>query len=153
MAEGPRFGTSGLRGLVAELTDDLVARYTRAFLKHLGAGDRLLIGRDLRTSSPRIATACATAAAAEGFAVTDCGALPTPALALEAMRLGVPAVMVTGSHIPADRNGLKFYRPDGEIEKADEAGMLTLLETMPAGLIPGTPATSSSEAMDRYVAR
>jgi hypothetical protein len=32
--------------------------------------------------------------------------------------------MVTGSHIPFDRNGLKFYRPEGEITKADEAGIL-----------------------------
>ena len=31
--------------------------------------------------------------------------------------------MVTGSHIPFDRNGLKFYRPDGEITKDDEAGI------------------------------
>ncbi|MBU7008987.1 phosphomannomutase, partial [Peptococcaceae bacterium DYL19] len=38
-----------------------------------------------------------------------------------------PAIMVTGSHIPADRNGLKFYRPDGEIDKADEAGILSVL--------------------------
>ena len=110
MGEAPRFGTSGLRGLVTELTDTLVARYTRAFLRHLGAGDRLLIGRDLRDSSPGIAAAVAAGATAEGVSVTDCGALPTPALALEAMRLGVPAIMVTGSHIPADRNGLKFYR-------------------------------------------
>ena len=33
--------------------------------------------------------------------------------------------MVTGSHIPFDRNGLKFYRPDGEISKADESAILT----------------------------
>jgi len=32
--------------------------------------------------------------------------------------------MVTGSHIPFDRNGLKFYRPDGELSKADEQAML-----------------------------
>jgi phosphomannomutase len=31
--------------------------------------------------------------------------------------------MVTGSHIPADRNGIKFYRPKGEVLKEDEAGM------------------------------
>ncbi|MGL5735989.1 MAG: phosphomannomutase, partial [Beijerinckiaceae bacterium] len=51
----------------------------------------------------------------------DCGALPTPALALAAMAAGAPSIMVTGSHIPDDRNGLKFYRAEGEIVKADEA--------------------------------
>jgi phosphomannomutase len=33
--------------------------------------------------------------------------------------------MITGSHIPADRNGIKFYRPDGEIDKDDEAAITT----------------------------
>ncbi|MDN3591556.1 hypothetical protein QWZ12_13170 [Methylobacterium adhaesivum] len=47
-------------------------------------------------------------AAAAGFRVVDCGAFPTPALALGAMRRGSCAVMVTGSHLPEDRNGLKF---------------------------------------------
>ncbi|ATU93995.1 phosphomannomutase [Phyllobacterium zundukense] len=45
----------------------------------------------------------------------------------DALKLKAPAIMVTGSHIPADRNGLKFYRPDGEIDKADEAGILSSL--------------------------
>ncbi|MGO7770887.1 hypothetical protein ACC736_39275, partial [Rhizobium ruizarguesonis] len=34
--------------------------------------------------------------------------------------------MVTGSHIPADRNGIKFYLPDGEIDKSDEADITAL---------------------------
>ncbi|MEA7188015.1 hypothetical protein ONJ45_27985, partial [Salmonella enterica subsp. enterica serovar Virginia] len=41
----------------------------------------------------------------------------TPALAHQSISDKVPAIMVTGSHIPFDRNGLKFYRPDGEITK------------------------------------
>ncbi len=35
--------------------------------------------------------------------------------------------MVTGSHIPFDRNGLKFYRPDGEISKLDEEAILNVV--------------------------
>jgi phosphomannomutase len=41
------------------------------------------------------------------------------------MKDGIPAIMVAGSHIPFDRNGLKFYRPDGEITKADETDIIT----------------------------
>lgn len=37
--------------------------------------------------------------------------------------------MVTGSHIPFERNGLKFYRPDGEITKHDEAAILSVEDT------------------------
>lgn len=36
----------------------------------------------------------------------------------------MPSIMITGSHIPFNRNGLKFYRPDGEIIKADEQTIL-----------------------------
>lgn len=123
----PKFGTSGLRGLVVELTADLVADHVRAFLRACPVGTGLYVGRDLRASSPALAAVVIEAARGEGMAVTDCGAVPTPALALAAVQAGAAAVMVTGSHIPADRNGLKFYRPDGEITKADEAAILSAL--------------------------
>ncbi|MFX5854727.1 phosphomannomutase, partial [Acinetobacter baumannii] len=43
--------------------------------------------------------------------------------ALFAFGRGIPSLMVTGSHIPADRNGIKFYRSAGEVLKTDEPGM------------------------------
>ena len=122
-----RFGTSGVRGLVAEMTDPVCACWVTGFLRHLQAESvplsEVLVGRDRRPSSPRIAAACAAAAASEGLIALDAGVVPTPALALAAVARGVPAVMVTGSHIPFDRNGLKFFRPEGEITKADEEGI------------------------------
>lgn len=122
-----KFGTSGLRGLVAELSDDVCASYTQAFLKVIGHGGTVMIGRDLRPSSPRISAAVADAALAMGCRVLDCGEVPTPALALAAMTAGAPSIMVTGSHIPADRNGLKFFGRMGEITKTDEAAILAKL--------------------------
>ena len=80
----PKFGTSGLRGLVSELTDALCADYTRAFLGLDGVGRDLLIGSDLRPSSGRIAAAVTQTAVGMGARVRDCGPLPTPALALAA---------------------------------------------------------------------
>lgn len=130
----PKFGTSGLRGLVTDLTPALVADYTRAFLAACPQGTGLWVGRDLRDSSADLARVVMAAAIGEGVAVTDCGAVPTPALAMAAMEAGAAAIMVTGSHIPADRNGLKFYRPDGEITKADEAAILDALGRTGAAL-------------------
>jgi phosphomannomutase len=135
------FGTSGLRGLVTDLSGEPARRWTAAFLTHAGAtiaGRTLLVGRDLRASSPSIAADCLSAAQTAGWEAVDCGALPTPALALEALRRGAAAVMVTGSHIPDDRNGLKFYAP-GEITKADEAAIRAAFDALPAGL----PATAA----------
>ncbi|MCC7320325.1 MAG: phosphomannomutase [Rubellimicrobium sp.] len=123
----PKFGTSGLRGLVTELTDALVADHVRAFLSVCATGPAILLGRDLRDSSPRLAAAVTRAALGAGHDVVDCGALPTPALALAAQEAGCGAVMVTGSHIPDDRNGLKFYTVTGEIAKTDEAAILAAL--------------------------
>ncbi|OLS42443.1 phosphomannomutase [Rhodovulum sulfidophilum] len=152
----PKFGTSGLRGLVSELTSDLVGAYVRAFLVACPAGPWVLVGRDLRASSPRIAEDAIVAIRAAGREAVDCGALPTPALALAAMGQGAAAIMVTGSHIPADRNGLKFYLPSGEISKADEAAIGQALERPVATPAPaaGQGARSfASEAGAAYVAR
>lgn len=120
------FGTSGVRGLVTELTDRECALYTRAFYQHArarGAPTGVALAGDLRRSTPRLLRAVAWAVASEGGQVEFCGYLPTPALAHHARQQGRAAIMVTGSHIPEDRNGLKFYLPRGEILKADEAAI------------------------------
>lgn len=151
----PKFGTSGLRGLVTELSPDLVAAHVRAFLAACDTGPRLFLGRDLRDSSPALARVVAEAAAGMGREVVDCGAVPTPALALAAIQGGAAAVMVTGSHIPADRNGLKFYSRAGEITKTDEAAILAALDTPPASATPGRILTddgAGARFQARYVA-
>lgn len=151
MTDSLKFGTSGLRGLARDLEGEESARYGAAFVRHLasrGPVAALLIGRDLRESSPAIA---ASIAAGAGVPIIDCGELPTPALALEAMRQGLPAIMVTGSHIPADRNGMKFYRADGEIDKDDEQGILAALAAGDAAG-PGSVAMEAG-ALPRYRAR
>ena len=147
----PKFGTSGLRGLVTELTANLVADHVRAFIAACPVGTGLFVARDLRASSPDIADMVIAAARGEGLDVTDCGNLPTPALALASMGAGAAAVMVTGSHIPADRNGLKFYVPGGEIGKADEAAILANLGRVGAG--SAGKVTVNTGAGADYVAR
>lgn len=156
---GMKFGTSGLRGLVSEMTDSVCETYAAAFVSHLRSGGapiaEMLIGRDLRPSSPRIAAACVRSVQSLGVGAIDCGVVPTPALALEAARRGAPAIMVTGSHIPFDRNGIKFYRAEGEITKADEAGIDTALSAPAHALRVGAPAAveSGAEVAERYIAR
>lgn len=131
MAEaGVRFGTSGVRGRVPDLTDRLVYGATMGFLGHLHGqgsvepGSPVGLGGDLRPSTPRIMDAVARAIADAGHRVCHLGRVPSPALALWGFSRRLATVMVTGSHIPSDRNGLKFTRPDGEISKADEQAIL-----------------------------
>lgn len=127
----PKFGTSGLRGLVTELTDGLIRDHVVAFARSCDIGNGVYVGQDLRDSSPRIATATMVALRDLGVDVEDCSAVVTPALAMAAMANGSAAIMVTGSHIPADRNGIKFYTPDGEITKAHEVAILANLGSVP----------------------
>ncbi|MCW1951512.1 MAG: phosphomannomutase [Octadecabacter sp.] len=147
----PKFGTSGLRGRVVELTPALVMQYTHAFLEACDTGGAVRVGWDLRPSSPDIAKAVIDAiVAAGGTAIVD-GALPTPALALASLSEGQSAIMVTGSHIPADRNGLKFYTPRGEISKGDEAAILAVLGVTREGT--GRQIDAQGDAVAAYVAR
>lgn len=151
----PKFGTSGLRGLVVELTPELVSAYIAAFIRACPMGTGLWVGRDLRASSPELAAVVLAAARQMGLATVDCGDVPTPALALAAMKAGAAAVMVTGSHIPADRNGLKFYLPGGEISKVDELAILSEFGKTSAAVARGPDSvvqtTSGAEWVARYV--
>lgn len=147
------FGTSGLRGLATDLTDELCATYAAAFVALHARGGTVMIGQDLRASSPRIAAAVAAGVVSEGAAVVDCGVLPTPALALAAARAGAVAIMVTGSHIPADRNGLKFYTLAGEFTKADEAPLRDAVAARAAPAVVPVALTVNDTARAEYVAR
>ncbi len=126
---GVKFGTSGARGLADSITDRVAYAYTVGFLQHLERrfgpprNKVVALAGDLRPSTPRIVAACATAASDLGYDVHYGGEVPSPAIALYGLSRGIPAIMVTGSHIPDDRNGIKFNRADGEIDKEDETGM------------------------------
>jgi len=148
----PKFGTSGLRGLVVELTPELVADYTQAFLAACPNGGAVHVARDLRPSSPAIAQVVLSAIRAAGLTAVDAGEVPTPALALGSMGAGHAAIMITGSHIPADRNGLKFYIPGGEISKRDENAIAAHLGQGPGEAAPGALETAP-ETAERYIAR
>ncbi len=154
--EAPKFGTSGLRGLVVALTEDLVARHVAGFVTSCDAGTTVLIGEDLRGSSPAIARIAARAVAGAGALPVLMGTLPTPALALAAQQVDAGAIMVTGSHIPADRNGLKFYTRGGhEITKSHEAAIVEAAQGAVPALppVPQVDPETNRAACDAYAAR
>ena len=137
---GASFGTSGVRGLVEDLDDESCFAFTVAFLsqlieeKALKNDAKVWVGHDLRPSSPAIAVAVLSAIDHLGLTPVFCGEIATPALAFSSIAAKEPAVMITGSHIPFDRNGIKFYRSDGEMTKADEALVLNSTKDFPEQL-------------------
>lgn len=151
---GVSFGTSGVRGLVTDLSDAICYAYAQAFIAAVGKPERVIIGHDLRPSSPQITAACAQACADLGIEVVYVGALPTPAIAYYAMQQQAPSIVVTGSHIPFDRNGIKFYRAEGEITKADEAaivaGEVDVPENLTPAALPPVVEAAASSYQQRY---
>ena len=151
---GVKFGTSGARGLVDQMSDAVCYAYTAAFLQAVAAdAKQIVLGHDLRPSSPRITAACAAAIRDAGKTFIYAGALPTPALALYAAQIGAPAIVVTGSHIPFDRNGIKFYRVEGEISKADELAISTAHVTVPQIVALADLAAPDERVRAAYIRR
>lgn len=124
------FGTSGLRGLVKDITDLEAYINVKGALRYLQTvadlpqhGGVVLAG-DLRPSTERIMRACLRAILDAGCTVENAGYIPTPALIARAVSTGCAGVMVSGSHIPFDRNGIKLSKRSGEVLKSDEAGII-----------------------------
>ena len=126
---GVAFGTSGARGLVTAMTDRVCYVYARSFIKYCEASYKcdhtIAIAGDLRPSTERILKALVKAGEDSSWKVIYCGRIPSPAIALYGIDKALPTIMVTGSHIPADRNGIKFNHPQGEITKKDEQGIVS----------------------------
>jgi phosphomannomutase / phosphoglucomutase len=101
-----------IRGLAdKELSPDIIADLSRAlgtFHKRLGA-KTLVVGRDSRVSSPRIAEQMVDGLRSCGVNVIDIGLVPTPLVYFACWNLPVEGgVMITGSHNPPEHNGLKI---------------------------------------------
>jgi phosphomannomutase len=151
---GVAFGTSGARGLVSDMTNEVCFAYAAGFLQHTlknsEAKKIVAFGGDLRPSTPRIIAACMAAAKNLGFECDYQGSLPSPALALYSLKKNIPSVMVTGSHIPDDRNGIKFCDYYGEITKADEASIRSQEVEIPELIEMESLPSSNGEALKIY---
>ena len=135
-----KFGTSGRRGFVADLTQLEITINVTAELEYLKslsaseggikAGDEFFYARDLRPSSSEyvaeekgrgeIAQAVQKAVSDAGLIPVNLGEIPTPALTSHAIQRKLGSIMVTGSHIPFNRNGYKTNCALGELLKKDE---------------------------------
>jgi phosphomannomutase len=136
-----KFGTSGRRGEVLHLTQLEVFINAVAELEFLQSlpkseggivkGEEFFYARDLRPSSStyvseqegrgELAQAIEQAIRHTGMIPVNQGMIPTPALTYFAISQGKGSIMITGSHIPFDRNGYKVNTSQGELLKRHEA--------------------------------
>ncbi len=114
---------SGVRGIVgSSLTPQIAEQFGCAFGTMLGAGKRVVIGRDSRQSGPELQQAITDGLTATGVNVTSLGIVSTPGGALMTSKLAADGgVVVTASHNPIQYNGIKFLQPSGTGLTAEDA--------------------------------
>ena len=119
------FGTSGIRGdaeklFTKEFCHDIAATFID-FLKNHNISTAIAIGMDPRTSSPRIKDDLAEGFAKLGIETFDEGVTPIPSINWLIKSTPIKAaIMITGSHIAPELNGVKFYAHNEEITSDDQ---------------------------------
>ena len=140
------FGTDGVRGIVGEfVTPELLEQLGKASALWSGRG-RVFIGRDTRASGQELEEAFARGVASAGGSAVLAGVVPTPAVALLRLDLGV---IVTASHNPPEYNGVKFFDRDGrKLSDAAEEEIEALLDAPAPG---GGEIAHVDVAIDSYL--
>ncbi|RZS90159.1 phosphomannomutase [Motilibacter rhizosphaerae] len=131
-----------VRGLVGEqMTEDLARAVGVAFVQVVCAetgADAIVVGKDMRPSSPSLSRAFSEGVASQGVSVTDIGLASTDQLYFASGSLDRPGAMFTASHNPAAYNGIKLCRP-GAAPVGQDTGLRRVSELTSQYLDEGLP--------------
>ena len=126
----------GVPGEAVNLTPDIAFTLGQSFVSWLGetlgkATSELVVsvGRDSRLSGPALMAGLANGMMSLGANVYDCAIASTPAMFMSTVTVGYEcdgAIMLTASHLPFNRNGLKFFTAKGGLNKPDISAILQL---------------------------
>ena len=127
----------GVEGEPVNLTTEAVNRITSGFVKFLAQklgkqNLKIAIGHDSRISASKLLQAACEALTAHGVEVLNCGLASTPAMFMSTIfdeSKADGSIMLTASHLPFNRNGMKFFTRDGGLEKSDITAVLKLAAT------------------------
>jgi phosphomannomutase len=127
-----------IRGVVPDELDESLARQLGAAFVAVVGAEQVVIGHDMRPSSPGLVAAFAAGAREQGADVTEIGLASTDQLYFASGRLDCPGAMVTASHNPARYNGIKLCRA-GAAPVGQDSGLQEIRRLVEAG---GPPAAS-----------
>ena len=130
-----------VRGVVGEELDEAVVRDIGAALARLlraedPATQAVVVGYDMRDSSPSLAAALAEGVTGQGLDVVSIGLASTDLLYYASGTLGLPGAMFTASHNPARYNGIKLCRA-GATPIGQDTGLAAIREAVEAGVPAG----------------
>ncbi|WP_244971373.1 phosphomannomutase/phosphoglucomutase [Paramicrobacterium chengjingii] len=136
--------TYDVRGLVdVDLTDEIIEAVGAAFVDEIdAAGADVVVGHDMRDSSPRFAAAFASGARARGANVVSIGLCSTDESYFASGSMDAAAAMFTASHNPATYNGIKMSRPGAQSLSFD-TGLGAIRDRAIAYLESGIPSTEA----------
>jgi len=145
-----------IRGVVGEQLDAPTVRDLGAAMAALVRGEGALgvvIGHDMRDSSPELAAAFAEGVTGQGLDVVSIGLASTDMLYFASGTLGLPGAMFTASHNPAKYNGIKLCRA-GATPIGQDTGLATIRAAVEAGVPagPGGGTVSNRELLSEYAA-
>ncbi|SMC85672.1 phosphomannomutase/phosphoglucomutase [Kibdelosporangium aridum] len=148
------FKAYDIRGLVGEQLDADVVREIGAAFARLVGGPAVVIGHDMRDSSPGLSSAFAEGVTREGVDVVSIGLASTDMLYFASGDLNLPGAMFTASHNPAAYNGIKVCRA-GAAPIGQDSGLADIQrdveQGMPeSGATPG--AVEQRDMLDAYAA-
>ncbi|MER5670040.1 phosphomannomutase/phosphoglucomutase [Pseudonocardia alni] len=140
-----------IRGVVGDQLDEPTARALGAATARLVAGDdpapsAVVVGRDMRDSSPALAAAFADGVTGQGLDVVDIGLASTDMLYYASGTLDLPGAMFTASHNPAAYNGIKLCRA-GAVPVGQDSGLATIRDEAGRFLDSGVPEVPSPGAV------
>lgn len=127
----------GVKGEVVNLNAEIVNKLGKAFVywlqknNYAAESPNIAVGVDSRISGPELKEAFINGIKAVGGEAIDCGLASTPAMFMSTQLVDIKSdagVMLTASHLPFNRNGLKFFTKDGGLNKGDISAILKLAE-------------------------
>ncbi|MFE6941122.1 phosphomannomutase/phosphoglucomutase [Streptomyces chartreusis] len=128
-----------VRGVVPDQWDEPLAELFGAAFVRVTDASAIVIGHDMRPSSPGLSRAFARGAAAQGVDVTEIGLCSTDQLYYASGALNLPGAMFTASHNPAQYNGIKMCRA-GAAPVGQDTGLAEIRELAENWLESGAPA-------------
>jgi phosphomannomutase len=127
-----------VRGVVPEQWDEPLAELFGAAFAQVTDASAIVIGHDMRPSSPGLSRAFARGAAARGVDVTEIGLCSTDQLYYASGVLNLPGAMFTASHNPAQYNGIKMCRA-GAAPVGQDTGLAQIRELVEGWTESGAP--------------
>ena len=127
-----------VRGVVPDQWDEPLAELFGAAFVRVTEADAIVVGHDMRPSSPGLSRAFARGATAQGADVTEIGLCSTDQLYYASGALDLPGAMFTASHNPAQYNGIKMCRA-GAAPVGQDTGLSTIRELAEEWLESGAP--------------